>query len=107
MVAALELQRQDYTQQAFYNLPPSSTIAKDTPGPHRLQQRAARQEDLEYKLRQEAQQRYEAAQQPTPTEESPNKAILNVFQSLTKVIANNNKFYWNRNTRDSIQCYGC
>ena len=48
MVKALNSQREEYMQTAFPNLPNNPISLTETPGPHRLQHRPARPEDLEY-----------------------------------------------------------
>ena len=63
MVTALKIQQQDYMQQAFPNLTNPPISLNETPGPHRLQPRPARPEDLEYQQRQAEQQRHERQQQ--------------------------------------------
>jgi hypothetical protein len=96
MVQALQSQREEYMQTTFPNLPNHPISLTETPGPHRLQHRPARPEDLEYQQRQSEQQRQEQQQRTSGNDpnaidiNNPNH-ILNIFQSLTKVIANNNK----------------
>jgi hypothetical protein len=93
MLAQLDFQRQEYMHREF-NLPPSRPPMQETPGPHRLQQKADRPEDVAYKNLQEEQQQAEQqqaeAQQHTGPD-SPEKALMSVFQSLTKVLSDNNK----------------
>jgi hypothetical protein len=82
-------------QTVFPNLPNNPISLTETPGPHRLQHRPARPEDLEYQQRQSEQQRQEQQQHPNGNDpnaidiNNPNH-ILDIFKSL-KVIANNNK----------------
>jgi hypothetical protein len=96
MVQALNSQREEYMQNAFPNLTQNPVSLTETPGPHRLQHRPARPEDHEYQQRQSEQQRQEQQQYPNGNDpnaidiNNPNH-ILDIFKSLTKVIANNNK----------------
>ncbi len=93
MLAHLELQRQEYMHREF-SLPPPRPLIPETPGPHRLQQKADRPEDVAYKNLQEEQQQAEQQQaeaQQNTGPNSPEKALMSVFLSLTKVLSDNNK----------------
>ncbi len=63
----------------------------ETPGPHRLHTKPERPEDIAYRAKQEEQLNAEKAmgQQQHPID-SPD-ALLSVFQSLTKVLKDNNQ----------------
>jgi hypothetical protein len=84
-------QQHDNTQQTVGNLPNFCSTVQETPGPHRLQPKAERPEDIAYKQKQAEQQDEEARTNHTPDPASPEQAILNIFTSLQQVIANNNK----------------
>ena len=73
------------------SLPPANTNLTETPGPHRLQTKPERPEDIAYRAKLEEQVHAEKAmgQQEHPMD-SPD-ALLSVFQSLTKVLKNNNQ----------------
>ncbi len=97
MVQALNSQREEYMQTAFPKLANNPISLTETPGPHPLQHRPVRPEDLEYQQRQSEQQRQEQQQHPNSNDHNaeidinnPNH-VLHIFKSLTKVIANNNK----------------
>jgi hypothetical protein len=94
MIAALESSRVDYMELESSLPPPRSTFT-ETPGPHRLHQKAERPADLAYKQQQVEQQQAEQQQQAEAQHnigpESPEKQLMTVFQSLTKVLSDNNK----------------
>ena len=73
------------------SLPPATTVLTETPGPHRLQTKPERPEDIAYRAKLEEQVNAEKAmgQQEHPMD-SPD-ALLSVFQSLTKVLKDNNQ----------------
>jgi len=86
MVTALKIQQQDYMQQAFPNLMNPPISLNETPGPHRLQHRPARPEDLEYQQRQAEQQRHEQQQQqhshdPNDEHDIHNPTISSTFSN--------------------------
>ena len=68
--------------------PPALT---ETPGPHRLQTKPERPEDIAFRAKLEEQENAEKAmgqhEQPLKTQD----ALLSVFQSLTKVLKDNNQ----------------
>jgi hypothetical protein len=65
--------------------------ASETPGPHRLQQKPERSEDIAYyKAKLVEQQHTEEAMGQNDSPAS-NEALLSVFQSLTKVLKDNNQ----------------
>jgi hypothetical protein len=93
MIDALESRRQDYMEIEF-NLPPPRFTSTETPGPHRLLPKAERPADLAYKQQQVEQQQAEQLQaeaQQDPGPDTLEKALMTVFQSLTKVLSDNNK----------------
>ncbi len=73
------------------SLLPATTVLTETPGPHRLQTKPERPEDIAYRAKLEEQINAEKAmgQQEHPMD-SPD-ALLSVFQSLTKVLKDNNQ----------------
>ena len=91
MQEALNQQRAN-PQPIVHNLPNSRSTVQETPGPHRLQAKAERPEDVAYKQKQAEQQHDEEARQTlTRDPTSPEQALVNIFTSLQQVIANNNK----------------
>jgi hypothetical protein len=93
MIEALEIRHQTYMGVKGAHLINPRPVAAETPGPHRLMSKADRPEDLAYKQKQEAQQQAEQkqAEAQTTQADSAEKTLLSVFQSLTKVIGDNNK----------------
>jgi len=106
MIDALESRRQEYMELEFNHAlasrkrdsPTTPNVPTETPGPHRLQPKAERPEDLAYKTKQAEQQQAEQAQAAQTeahtdnlTAASPEQALLNVFSSLTQVLKDNNK----------------
>ena len=72
------------------SLPPA-LAASETPGPHRLQQKPERPEDIAYRAKLVEQQHAEEAMGQNDSPAS-NEALLSVvFQSLTKVLKDNNQ----------------
>ncbi len=71
------------------SLPPA-LAASETPGPHRLQQKPERTEDIAYRAKLVEQQHAEEAMGQHDSQPS-NEALLSVFQSLTKVLKDNNQ----------------
>ena len=71
------------------SLPPA-LAASETPGPHRLQMKPERPEDIAYRAKLAEQQHAEEAMgnQDSPASQD---ALLSVFQSLTKVLKDNNQ----------------
>ena len=67
-----------------------SRLPTFTPGPHRLQPRAERPEDVTYRQQQQAQEQAEKASSPQEANSTQDE-VLNVFKSLTKVLSDNNK----------------
>ncbi len=74
------------------SLPPATTILTETPGPHRLQTKPERPEDIAFRAKLEEQESAEKAmgqhEHPMATQD---EALLSVFQSLTKVLKDNNQ----------------
>ena len=104
MIDDLESRKQTYMELAFQHdteshrpdSPPPlpRPVPTETPGPHRLLQKSERPVDLAYKQQQAEQQQAEKQQaeaQQTKTPATPEQQLLSVFQSLTKVISDNNK----------------
>ncbi len=73
------------------SLPPATTVLTETPGPHRLHTKPERPEDIAFRAKLEEQENAEKAmgQHEHPLE-TPD-ALLSVFQSLTKVLKDNNQ----------------
>jgi hypothetical protein len=71
------------------SLPPA-LAASETPGPHRLQMKPERPEDIAYKAKLVEQQHAEEAMGQHDSPPS-NEALLSVFQSFTKVLKDNNQ----------------
>ncbi len=72
------------------SLPPA-LAASETPGPHRLQMKPERPEDIAYRAKLVEQQHAEEAMGQNDSPAS-NEALLSVvFQSLTKVLKDNNQ----------------
>jgi hypothetical protein len=90
MTQALNQQR-DNMPQTVGNLPNSRSTVQETPGPHRLQPKAERPEDIAFKQKQAEQQDEEARKTLPQDLASPEQTIFNIFTSLQQVIANNNK----------------
>jgi hypothetical protein len=66
------------------SIPPAPSTTLETPGPHRLQTKPERPEDIAYKAQIEAQQSAEKALGTKESEEgSKEEAMLNIFQALT------------------------
>jgi hypothetical protein len=72
--------------------PSTSPVPTETPGPHRLQLKPERSKDVAYRAKIEEQKSAEAAmgQQESPPD-TPDKAMMNIFQALTKVLKDNNQ----------------
>ena len=69
---------------------PPALAAIETPGPHRLQMKPERPEDIAYRAKLVEQQHAEEAMGHTDATASQD-ALLSVFQSLTKVLKDNNQ----------------
>ena len=72
------------------SLPPA-LAASETPGPHRLQPKPERPEDIAYRAKLVEQQHAEEAMGQDDSSPPSNDALLSVFQSLTKVLKDNNQ----------------
>ena len=68
--------------------PPATT---ETPGPHRLQLKPERPEDVAYRTRLEEQSSAEKAMEQREEKLDTENAMMNIFQSLTKVLKDNNQ----------------
>ena len=89
LIDSLALKKHAYAQQRQAQSP-EPRFPAETPGPHRLQHRPERPEDMAYRQQQRDQQEAEqdtAMQQSTSSQDD----IVNVFKSLTKVLSDNNK----------------
>ena len=74
------------------SLPPANTNLTETPGPHRLQTKPERLEDIAFRAKLEEQESAEKAMgQHEHTIATQDEALLSVFQSLTKVLKDNNQ----------------
>ena len=102
MIEALESRRQAYMELEFQHTmetrsngsPPARLAPTETPGPHRHIPKAERPADIAYRQQQVEQQHAEqqqAAAQQTQAPATPEQQLMTVFQSLTKVISDNNK----------------
>ena len=88
LIESLALKKQAYTQQQHRQTP--VLMVPESPGPHRLQPRPERPQDITYRQQQIDQ---EQAEQQTASQQNitPQDEMVNVFKSLTKVLADNNK----------------
>ena len=68
--------------------PPALT---ETPGPHRLQMKPERPEDAAYRAKLEEQESAEKAMGEQEENVDPEKDMLTIFRSLTKVLKDNNQ----------------
>ena len=86
------------------SIPPVPT---ETPGPHRLQLKPERPEDVAYRAKIEEQKNAEAAmgQQESPPD-TPDKAMMNIFQALTKVLKDNNQHLQSSDVTDPTKFNG-
>ena len=89
LIDSLALKKHAYAQQRQAQSP-EPRLPAETPGPHRLQHRPERPEDMAYRQQQRDQQE---AEQDTAMNQSNSSQddIVNVFKSLTKVLSDNNK----------------
>ena len=92
LILTLESKKSEYAQMKRA-VSPDPRLPIETPGPHRLQPRPERPEDLAFKQKLRAQEQAEQATEATTptTADSQQDAIMNVFKSLTKVLSDNNK----------------
>jgi hypothetical protein len=103
MIDSLESRRQEYMalessqpiETRRTDSPSARNIPTETPCPHRHIPKAERPADIAYYRQQQAeqqqaeQQQAEAQQNQAPA--TPEQQLMHVFQSLTKVISDNNK----------------
>ncbi len=68
--------------------PPAPT---ETPGPHRLQLKPERPEDVAYRTKLEEQTSAEKAMGQREEKVDPKNTMMTIFQSLTKVLKENNQ----------------
>ena len=105
LISTLESKKQEYAQMQRTGLITPSLPA-ETPGPHRLQPRAAeRPEDVAYKQKLHEQEQAEQANTPNK-DNSSQDAILDVFKSLTKVLSDNNKHLHSNDVSDPPKFLG-
>ena len=77
--------------KASDKIPHTPSAPTETPGPHRLQLKPEHPEDVAYRAKLEEQTSAEKAMGQQEPEETPEKAMLTIFQSLTKVLNDNNQ----------------
>ncbi len=75
---------------AYPRFPPLPLYSPKPPGPHRLQMKPERPEDIAYRARLEEQKSAEKTMGHQELINSPD-ALLSIFQSLTKVLKDNNQ----------------
>ena len=107
LLQSLADKKRDYAQKQKITLP-APRIPVETPGPHRLQPRPERPEDVTYRQQQQQQQQAEQAQHTETTSQSSSSEadIVNVFKSLTKVLSDNNKQLHSNDVSDPPKFYG-
>jgi hypothetical protein len=107
LLQSITEKKRDYAQKQQITSP-APRITVETPGPHRLQPRPERPEDITYRQQQQQQQQAEQAKQATtqPQSRSSEAYIVNVFKSLTKVLSDNNKQLHSNDVSDPPKFYG-
>ena len=89
------------------SIPTAPNANLETPGPHRLQTKPERPEDIAYKAKIEAQQSAEKAMGVKESEEvSKEDVMMTVFQSLTKVLKDNNQHLQSSDVTDPTKFNG-
>ena len=87
------------------SLPPVPTV--ETPGPHRLQLKPERPEDVAYRAKIEEQKNAEAVmEQGESPPDTPEKEMMNIFQALTKVLKDNNQHLQSSDVTDPTKFNG-
>jgi hypothetical protein len=86
----IENLRRDETISRLPSLPTANGFS-ETPGPHRLQLKPERPEDVAYRAKLEEQESAEKATGQQEKSPDSQEALLSVFQSLTKVLEDNNQ----------------
>ena len=105
--AHIENLRHAETISRIPSLPPATSATNETPGPHRLQMKPERPEDIAYKEKLEAQQSAEKAMGPKESEEGANEnAMMAIFKSLTKVLKDNNQHLQSSDVTDPTKFNG-
>ena len=87
----IENLRRDETISHLPSLPTATNGFPETPGPHRLQPKPERPEDIAYRAKLEEQESAEKAMGQQEKSPDSQEALLSVFQSLTKVLKDNNQ----------------
>jgi hypothetical protein len=87
----IENLRRDETISNLPSLPTATNGFPETPGPHRLQPKPERPEDIAYRAKLEEQESAEKAMGQQEKSPDSQEALLSVFQSLTKVLKDNNQ----------------
>ena len=85
---SLALKKQAYTQQQRTQSP--VLRVPESPGPHRLQPRPERPQDVAYR-QQQIDQAHAEQNTSSQDEMTPQDEMVNIFKSLTKVLSDNNK----------------
>ncbi len=97
LLNSLALKKQAYTQQQRTQSP--VLIVPESAGPHRLQPRPERPQDVAY--RQQQLDQAQAEQQTSSTRDAYSQdEMMNVFKSLTKVLSDNNKQLYSNDVSD-------
>ncbi len=86
----IENLRRDETISRLPSLPTANGFP-ETPGPHRLLPKPERPEDIAYRAKLEEQESAEKAVGQKEKSPDSQEALLSVFQSLTKVLKDNNQ----------------
>jgi len=87
--------------------PSQSPNPIETPGPHRLQLKPERPEDIAYRVKIEEQKNAEAAiGNEEPTSERGETEMMNIFRSLTKVLKDNNQHLQSSDVTDPTKFNG-
>ena len=87
----IENLRRDETISHLPSLPTATNGFPETPGPHRLLPKPERPEDIAYRAKLEEQESAEKAMGQQEKSPDSQEALLSVFQSLTKVLKDNNQ----------------
>ncbi len=103
LLESLALKKQAYTQQQRTQSP--VLMVSESPGPHRLQPRPERPQDVACRQQQLDQAQ---AEQQTSSQRDTNSEdeMMSVFKSLTKVISDNNKQLHSNDVSDSPKFNG-
>ena len=105
--AHLENLRHATTISRDPSVPPATTATTETPGPHRLQLKPERPEDIAYKEKLEAQESAEKAMGTKESEAgSKEDEMMTIFRSLTKVLKDNNQHLQSSDVTDPTKFNG-